>query len=160
MRPRKRAEQAVEQPKAAPEKTENPTGLKPPTKPKAEDFKSYEEYEAVRDKYFEDVADYKAAKKFREVQQEQARSAAQNAVKAKMDEAKARYSDDPAAVDTISATARSIVSDNEIPLAVKAIIDQSEVWPDIVYTLGSKPEELQSFIKLAKENPGASAKAE
>ena len=35
------------------------------------------------------------------------------------------------------------------------MIDQSEVWPDIVYTLGSKSEELQSFIKLAKKNPGA-----
>jgi hypothetical protein len=34
------------------------------------------------------------------------------------------------------------------------MIDQSEVWSDIVYTLGSKSEELQSFIKLAKENPG------
>jgi pimeloyl-ACP methyl ester carboxylesterase len=44
-----------------------------------------------------------------------------------------------------------------MPLAVKSIIGQfqSEVWPDIVYTLGSKPEELQAFIKLAKENPGA-----
>jgi len=33
-----KAAEQVEQPKAAPEKTENPTELKPPVKPKVEDF--------------------------------------------------------------------------------------------------------------------------
>jgi hypothetical protein len=151
----KEAEKVVEQPKAAPEKTENPTELKPPTKPKSDDFKTYEEYEDARDKYFEEMADYKAAKKFQEFQVEQARNAAYQSVQNKLNEAKARYVDDPSAVETISATSRTLVSDQQIPLAVKSIIDQSEVWPDIVYTLGSKPEELQAFIKLGKENPDA-----
>ena len=128
--------------------------LKPPTKPKQEDFKTYEEFEAAKDKYFEDMADYKAAKKFQEFQFEQARTAAVQRVQQKLNEAKARYSSDPTAVETIQATARTLVSDQQIPLAVKAILDQSDVWPDIVYTL-SKPEELAAFIKLAKENPGA-----
>ena len=71
-----KAAEQVEQPKAAQEKTENPTELKPPTKPKAEDFKTYEEFEAAKDTYFEDMADYKAAKKFQEFQVEQARNSA------------------------------------------------------------------------------------
>jgi hypothetical protein len=114
-----------------------------------------ERYETARDKYFEDMADFKAAKEFEEVQLEQGRSAAQQRVKQKLDEAKAKYSNDPAAVDTITSTARTLVTDQQIPLAVKSIIDQSDVWPDIVYALGSKPEELTAFIQLAKENPGA-----
>jgi hypothetical protein len=150
-----KAAEQVEQPKAAPEKTENPTELKAPTKPKQEDFKTYEEFEAAKDKYFEDMADYKAAKKFQEFQVEQARNSAYQRVQQKLNEAATKYADDPAAVETIQATSRALVSDQQIPLAVKAIIDQSDVWPDIVYTLGSKPEELQAFIKLAKENPGA-----
>ena len=101
------------------------------------------------------MADYKAAKKFSEFQLEQARNAAFQKVQQKLDEAQAKYADDPSAVETIRATSRTLVSDPQIPLAVKSIIDQSDVWPDIVYTLGSKSEELQSFIKLAKENPGA-----
>ena len=49
-----KATEQVEQPKAAPEKTENPTEVKPPVKPKYEDFKTLVEYEAARAKYFED----------------------------------------------------------------------------------------------------------
>ena len=100
------------------------------------------------------MADYKAAKKFQEFQFEQARNAAYQKVQQKLNEAATKYSDDAAAVETIQATSRALVSDQQIPLAVKALIDQSDVWPDIVYTLG-KPEELTAFIKLAKENPGA-----
>jgi hypothetical protein len=43
-------EQPKAEPKAAPETTANPTELKAPTKPKQEDFKMYEEYEAAKDK--------------------------------------------------------------------------------------------------------------
>lgn len=70
------------------------------------------------------MADYKAAQKFQEFQQEQARNAAYQSVKQKLDEAKARYADDPSAVETISATSRTLVSDQQIPPAVKSIIDQ------------------------------------
>ena len=100
------------------------------------------------------MADYKAAKKFEDFQLEQARNSAYQRVQQKLSEAKAKYADDPSAVETIQATARTLVSDQQIPLAVKSIIDQSDVWPDIVYTL-SKAEELAAFVKLAKENPGA-----
>jgi hypothetical protein len=141
-----KAAEQVEQPKAAPEKTENPTELKPPTKPKAEDFKTYEEFEAAKDKYFEDMADYKAAKKFQEFQVEQARNSAYQKVQQKLSEAATKYADDPSAVQTIQETSRTLVSDQQIPLAVKAIIDQSDVWPDIVYTLGSKLEELRVAV--------------
>jgi hypothetical protein len=74
-----KAAEQVEQPKPAGE-TENPTELKQPVKPKADDFETYEKYEAARDKYFEDMAEYRAAKKFEEYRIEQARNAAVQAV--------------------------------------------------------------------------------
>jgi hypothetical protein len=79
-----KATEQVEQPKAAPEKTGNPTELKQPVKPKADDFETYEKYEAARDKYFEDMAEYRAAKKFEEYRLEQARNAAIQTVQQKL----------------------------------------------------------------------------
>lgn len=150
-----KTDQAAAPAKPATEQTANPAELKPPTKPKQEDFKTYEEFELARDKYFEDLADFKAQKRVEEFQQQQEQKAAQETVRQKMEEARTRYSSDPEAVNTISATARAITGDQQIPLTVKAILDQSPVWPDILYTLGSKAEELASFIELSKSNPGA-----
>jgi hypothetical protein len=47
------------------------TELKAPVGPKQEDFKTHEEYEAAKDKYFEDMAE--AAKKFADFQQARSR---------------------------------------------------------------------------------------
>ena len=76
-------------------------------KPKADDFETYEKYEAARDKYFEDMAEYRAAKKFDEYRLEQARNAAFQSVQQKLNEAATtRYSSDPSAVETIRAAPR------------------------------------------------------
>jgi hypothetical protein len=139
--------------KAAPEQTANPAEMKAPVKPKQDDYKTYAEYDAAKDKYYEDLADYRAAKRVEAYQQEQQQRASQASVHEKMTEAKGRYGDE--AVGIISATARAFTGDQQIPQAVKAILNDSPVWTDLLYTLGSKPAELDGFIQLAKSDPGA-----
>lgn len=96
------------------------------------------------------MADYKAAQKFQEFQQEQARNAAYQSVKQKLDEAKARYADDPSAVETISATSWTLLSDQQIPLAVKSIIDAG-VAKVIEYSHSQKPSSNRSPALDAEE---------
>lgn len=135
----------------AAEHTEKPAERKPPVKPKQEDFKTYDEYDAAKDKYYEDVADFKAAKALDDYRQEQQRNAANQSVHEKMTEAKGRYGDE--AVGIISATARAFTGDQQIPATVTSLLDSSAVWTDLLYALGSKPAELASFIQLAKSDP-------
>jgi len=49
----------------------------------------------------------------------------------------------------------SIVGDKDIPVAVKAMLNESDVVVDLVYTLSSDAESLTKFIQLAKTNPGS-----
>ena len=152
----KAAEAAVPA-KAAPEQTENPAELKAPVKPKLDDFKgddAWQKYEDARDKYYEDLADYKATQKIQEFRQDQQKQAAQQGVRQKMEEARTRYSNDPEAVTTISSTARAITGDQQIPQVVKVLLNDSPVWPDLLYVMGSKAEELASFVEQAHADPG------
>jgi hypothetical protein len=151
-REQQKTEQAAEsgKPQAA-EQTGKPAELKPPAKPKQEDFKTYDEYDAAKDKYYEDLADFKTAKAIEKYQQDQQRNAAQQSVHEKMTEAKGRYGDE--AVGIISATARAFTGDQQIPDAIKSLLDSSPVWTDLLYTLGSKPADLDSFIQLSKTDP-------
>lgn len=151
-REQQKTEQTAESGKPqATEQTAKPAELKPPTKPKQEDFKTYDEYDAAKDKYYEDLADFKTAKAIEKLQQDQQRNAAQQSVHEKMTEAKGRYGDE--AVDIISATARAFTGDAQIPAAVTSLLDSSPVWTDLLYAIGSKPAELAAFIQSAKSDP-------
>jgi hypothetical protein len=59
----------------------------------------------------------------------------------------------PQQVETIKAASRTLVSDQQIPLAVKSIIDRSEVWPDIVYTLAASPRNCSPSSSSRKRIP-------
>lgn len=145
-----------EQPKAAPEKTDKPAGLQAPQKPKSDDFKTWEEYEAARDEYFENMADYKAAKKLEEFHANQAQQAQAKELKAKIDDAKQRYGDEAEA--TIRETAQSLWSDQQIHPAVKDLLGGSDVLVDVLYVMGSKPEDLEEFTAMARSNPAAAVR--
>lgn len=67
----------------------------------------------------------------------------------KMKEAKERYPDVQEKV--VSAT-NSIMGDQQIPVAIKALLNDSDVLVDLMYVLN---EELPQFIELAKTNPAA-----
>jgi chemotaxis protein histidine kinase CheA len=132
-----------EQAKAAPE---------PPVKPPASQVKKLEDYDSV-EAYLEDLADHKATQKLEAYRAEEQKKAEQKVIADKLADAKKRYGDD--AEDQIRSTARDVFNDDAIPLAVKALANDSPVLVDLLYVMGSNADELAEFVSLAKTNPGA-----
>ena len=141
--------------KAATEQTAKPDGLKAPEKPDPTKFKTYEELEAARDKYFEDLADFKAQTAIQKYQQGEAQKVSMEKTRGDIAEAAKRYGETTGKV--IEQASLAMVSNGEyhIPRAVADIVDGSAVWADLVYTIGSDPGELQAFIQLANSDPAA-----
>src|SRR6185312_11402609 len=61
--------------KGTPPAETKPAELKAPVKPKVDDFKTWDEYETARDKFFEDLSDYKVAKALQEDRAQRAEEA-------------------------------------------------------------------------------------
>jgi len=142
---------AQETPKAVPEQTEKPVDPQAPRKPKFEDYSTYEEYEAAKDKYYEDLSEYRTMVAVERFRAEQRQEKSNVEAKAKLAEASARYGE--TAAPTIVEAAKSIFTET-MPAGVKAIINDSPVVVDLLYVLNSKPGELAGFIELARTNPG------
>lgn len=151
-----RKQQQAEPQKAATEKTDNPASdLKAPVKPKSEDFegKPWAEYEAAKDKYSEDLAEYKAKKAVDDFRQQQKQEVASRELRQKLTDAKTRYGDD--AESTISTTAGTIFNDPKISGIVKSLVNESPVLVDVLYVLGEKAGDLQDFLGDARSNTAA-----
>lgn len=80
------------------------------------------------------------------------RSAQAKELTDKVEAARSRYGDK--FDDVLQPTANRINADADINVNVKAMIGDSEVIADLIFTLGSDPEYLSEFIKLAKSKPG------
>lgn len=132
-----------EQAKAAPE---------PPVKPPASQVRKLEDYDSVED-YLEDLSDRKATQRLEAYIAEEQKKAEQKVIADKLADAKKRYGDD--AENQIRSTARDVFNDEQIPLAVKALANDSPVLVDLMYVMGSNADELAEFVSLAKTNPGA-----
>jgi hypothetical protein len=130
-----------------------PEAPKPLVAPKIADFESLEKYDEANQQYLEQLADRRAEAKFVEREARVRADDLQRATNVKMDAAKVRYGD--TATDTIKGAAVALANDQQIPESVKAIISDSPVMVDMLYVVGSKPEELAEFIALAKANPNA-----
>jgi hypothetical protein len=87
-----------------------------------------------------------------EIRQQLAREAATRELTAKVNDGKQRYADFD---EKVWPTLKTITEDAQIPLAIKAMIDGSDVLVDLVYTLGSDAAELKKFTDLCKANPQA-----
>ncbi len=124
--------------------------LEAPKKPKLDDFKTYDEYEAAKDEYFDKLADYKSQKALQDYRQQQATEAANKEFQSKFSDVVKRY---PDAKEVIMPAADAIFKDQGIPLTLRTVIDGSKVFLDLLYVLGSDKAELDSFISLAKSDP-------
>lgn len=135
----------VEQPKSEPQYTR--------PKPTAEDkdkdgnpkYTTYEDF-------VEDLADWKAEQRLATQQREQQQQAQKRELDSKVSEAKQRYGEK--FEEILIPTVNTIVGDQEVSGAVKAMLNESEVLPDLLFTLGSNQQELTSFLQMAKTNPG------
>ena len=89
----RRGRTAEPSPAPAEHKAEPPKALQAPQKPKQSDFKTWEAFEEAKDKYHEDLADYKVAKAKDDVRRELALGEQQKALNNQLDEGRKRYKD-------------------------------------------------------------------
>jgi len=119
-----------------------------PKKPKLDDFKTYDEYEEAKDKYYEELADFKAEQRLQRFQQEEAKKAALKEFKTKLDNAKEIYGSDSEKV--IDSTAKSIFESDKVNPGVKARITRSSVFPHLMFVLGGDATKLEAFLEKAE----------
>jgi hypothetical protein len=122
-----------------------------PVKPKQEDFLTWEKYETAKDKYDEDLADWKAGQKIEEYVQRTKQEQATQAMQVKLNEAKSRYGDE--AEPKVLDTAKSVFENKQVAPAIKTAIGRSQVMVDALYVMGSDQAELDSFIDLSIKDP-------
>ena len=110
---------------------------------KANPEASYEDANAAMADFLADVRD---GFKQREAQFE----ARNRELNAKLDEAKSRYEN----FDQVMwPTLNEITQDPAINQSVKDMLDESEILPHVLFTIGSKPADRADFIQMAKSNP-------
>jgi hypothetical protein len=122
------------------------TRPKPTLEDKGEDgnpkFASYEDY-------IEELSDWKSEQRIAQTERARAEKEALTALSQKVNAAKERYTD----FDEVIKPAFAAVTDPAVPEVVRALIGESDVFPDLLYTIG-KPEELSKFVEMARTNPG------
>jgi hypothetical protein len=144
----------IETPKAesSPAKPE-PVREHPPTRPKptAEDKKEdgTPKFETYED-FVEDLSDWKSEQREVKNQREQREQAQANAFKGKVEAARSRYEN----FDDVKDSFLASVSDPGVNSVVRDMLNDSDVLPDLVFTIGSSKDDLAIFVKMAKENPG------
>lgn len=134
-------------------KTEAKPQTQPNTKPSPEDkiadgtprFKTYEDY-------VEALSEWKADQRWESHKREQAQQAQQKELDSKVSAAKQRYGD--SVDDILIPTVNRIVDDKALSPAVKQMLNESDILPDLLFTLGSDEKEFASFLQKAKTNPG------
>jgi len=139
-------------PAKPPETTANPQEGAAPVKPVQKDFDTWEKYEEAKDKWVEDLTKFRATEAVQADRQARAEADSERALAAKVAEAKARYGETTEA--TIQAATSKLVNDDKVNGVVKAMLNDSPVLVDVMYVLGSKAEDLEAFINLAKTDPG------
>jgi hypothetical protein len=143
-----------------PEKRDDKQGSQPA--PKAEEYQPLDEKKffaenpkATYEDFIRAAAKHEAKWEARqEIAAERQRIAQETAAKemiAKLEEAKTRY---PDVQEKVVGATGTVFNDPQIPFAVKALLNESDVLIDLMYVLGAKAEDLSSFVQLAKTNPG------
>ena len=126
-----------------------PTRPKPTVDGKGPDGKPYASYED----FVEDLSDWKSEQRQAQQQREQQQQAAMAETSKKLESARSLYGKDKAD-EVIFPTNQAIVNDQAIPLAVKALLGESEVFPHLLFNIGSDPDDLAAFIQMARTTPG------
>lgn len=112
---------------------------------KANPLLSYERANAAMTDHLGDVRDH-----FRRIEDQ--RQSQQQEITSKVTDARARYGEK--FDEVLGPTLNTIVSDAQINPTVKAMLNDSDVVADLLYTIGSDPKTLSDFVAMAKNNPG------
>jgi hypothetical protein len=99
----------------------------------------------------EALAEHKVTEREAAKEQRDREEAQRKQVETKVADAKTRYDH----FDEIAAPfTKLLVEAKDIPVAVKQMVGESDVWPDLIFTLGSNPEARDKFLQMAKTEPG------
>lgn len=122
------------------------------TKPTPEDKKAdgTPKFETYED-YIEDLTDWKGEQRDAKNQRESAQQAQARELNSKLEDARSRYDKFD---EVMKPTVDAIVDDPQINQAVKAMLNDSDYLPDLIFTIGSDSAELAKFVKMAKDSPG------
>lgn len=122
-------------------------------KPTAEDKDGDKPKYATYEDFVEDLADWKGEQRDAARQREQQETAQKTAMDSKMTDARKRYGDkfDEVLTPTIDAI---MGKESGVHGVVKTMLNESEVLPDLIYTIGGDAKEMANFLKMAKDNPG------
>ncbi|MGH7593436.1 MAG: hypothetical protein ACRELE_06240 [Gemmatimonadales bacterium] len=124
------------------------------SKPTAEDKQSdgTPKYATYED-FVEELSDWKAEQRWTAQQREVAEQAQRKELDSKVSDAKQRYGEDKFD-EVLVPTVNIIINDKQVSPVIKEMLNDSEVLPDLLFTIGSDEKELASFLKMAKEAPG------
>jgi hypothetical protein len=122
-----------------------------PAKPKQDDYDSWSAYDAAMDKYYEDLADFKAGERIEKQEQKARQDALTKEMDTRLSEAKTRYGDE--AEPKIIESAKTIFDDQKVAPAIKAALGRSQVLVDALYVMGSDQAGFSEFLDLARQDP-------
>lgn len=125
------------------------TAEKAPAKPKESDFQTYEEFEAAKDKYFEDLADFKAREVLKSARQQDERKQQQQEFAQKWKERASRFESEH---KDFAEIAYNPELDEIIPedSRIHEFITESDVGPGILYHLGRNLDEAARIAALPR----------
>jgi hypothetical protein len=142
----KPAESSTAKPEPKPA-TETATRPKPTFQDKGADGKAkYGSYE----EFVEDLADWKAEKRIAAERVEQQAAQQRQALSKQLEEARGRYTD----FDPVTKPLINDLMKPEIPREVFAVINDSPVLADLLYTIGGTEATKADFLDTCRTNPG------
>lgn len=141
----------VETPKPIEVKQTEAQSTRPKPTAEDKDDKGNPKYTTYED-FVEDLADWKGEQRDAKNQRESQQQAQQREFTSKVNEAKARYGDK--FDEFVAPAVNAILGDQSISGVVKTMLNESEVLPDLMYTIGGDATELAKFVKMATNEPG------
>lgn len=106
---------------------------------------------ATYEDFVEELGDWKAEQRWATQERERQQRQQSEEVTAKVKEAETRY---PNFKEIAVPTVDAIVKNTKIAPVIKQMLNDSEVWTDLIFTLGSDPDELAAFVEMAEQTPG------
>jgi hypothetical protein len=127
------------------------TRPKPTAEDKAQDgspkYGTYEDF-------VEELADWKAEQRWVGAQREQIAQAQAKELTAKVADAHARYGDAfEASRDAFTKATMGPHGEPLIPVGILSMVSDSDILADLVHKIGSDPDDLNKFVRMAKTNP-------
>lgn len=135
------------------QRTEQPQTLEPPKRPKLEDFKTIEEYEAAMDEYHDKKSDYKIQQALQKDRADREMQKAQAEFNKYLDEAQKRY---PNLKEVLPAFTRELAEAH--PYVQQFLNVAVDNLADVLMVICQSDESKAEFMREAKADPARAIK--